>query len=80
MNAEDIPNNPYSKEALQRRLSQTKSSTKVIDINLALAAKSIDDPSINPESENGKPLQIVLGAGEPDHLRLVFTISFSKLK
>lgn len=73
MNAEDIPNNPYSAEALNRRLSQ-KSPTKVIDISLALAAKSIDDPSINPESENGKPLQIVLGAGEPDHLRLVLQL------
>lgn len=72
INAEDIPNNPYSKEALQRRLSQTKGSTKVIDINLALASKSIDDLSAQPEVENGKPLQIVLGAGEPDQLRFVF--------
>lgn len=74
MNAQDIPNNPYSREALQRRLSQ-KSPTKIIDINLALAAKTIDDVSLKPENkpevENGKPLQIILGAGEPDHLRLV---------
>lgn len=69
MNAQDIPNNPYSAEALQRRLSQTKSPTKVIDINLALAAKPIDDPSTTPVVENGKPMQIVLGAGEPDQLR-----------
>lgn len=72
MNAEDIPNNPYSAEALQRRLSQTKNPSKIIDINLELArAKSIDDPSTKPDAENGKPLQIVLGAGEPDHMRLV---------
>lgn len=69
MNAEDIPNNPYSAEALQRRLSQTKGSTKIIDINMALAAKPADDLSSKPEVENGKPLQIVLGAGEPDQLR-----------
>ncbi len=72
MNAQDIPNNPYSAEALQRRLSQTKSPTKVIDINLALAAKSIDDTPTTAEADNGKPLQIILGAGEPDQLRLVF--------
>lgn len=70
MNAKDIPNNPYSAEVLQRRLSQ-KSPTKVIDINLALAAKSLDDVSLNPENGDGKPIQIVLGAGEPDHLRYV---------
>lgn len=69
MNAQDIPNNPYSAEALQRRLSQTKSPTKVIDINLALAAKPNDDLSTKPAVENGKPMQIVLGAGEPDQLR-----------
>lgn len=70
MNARDIPNNPYSREALQRRLSQ-KSPTKIIDINLALAAKTIEDASLKPEIEAGKPLQIILGAGEPDHLRFV---------
>lgn len=70
MNAQDIPNNPYSAEALQRRLSQTKSPTKVIDINLALAPKSMDDLNMNADVEkNGKPIQIVLGAGEPDQLR-----------
>ncbi|XP_037046735.1 uncharacterized protein LOC119081716 isoform X6 [Bradysia coprophila] len=71
MNAQvDIPNNPYSAEALQRRLSQTKSPSKVIDINLALAAKSIElDEDVTTKADNGKPLQIVLGAGEPDQLR-----------
>ncbi|KAG4073519.1 hypothetical protein HA402_000743 [Bradysia odoriphaga] len=71
MNAQvDIPNNPYSAEALQRRLSQTKSPSKVIDINLALAAKPIElDEDVTTKADNGKPLQIVLGAGEPDQLR-----------
>lgn len=73
MNAQDIPNNPYSAEALQRRLSQTKSPTKVIDISLALAAKPIEDLTPKSEEDHGKPLQIVLGhrIGEPDQIRLV---------
>lgn len=74
MNAQDIPNNPYSAEALQRRLSQTKNPSKVIDIT---RYHSIDESSTKPEVENGKPLQIILGAGEPDHLRLVILLSFS---
>ncbi|KAJ6643313.1 hypothetical protein Bhyg_08273 [Pseudolycoriella hygida] len=69
MNAQDIPNNPYSPEALQRRLSQTKSPSKVIDIGLSLASKPNEDLSPKTDIESGKPIQIVLGAGEPDHMR-----------
>lgn len=76
MNAKvDIPNNPYSAEALQRRLSQTKSPSKVIDINLALAGKPVEVvQDVTTKADNGKPLQIVLGAGEPDQLRSVCRI------
>lgn len=74
MNAQDIPNNPYSAEALQRRLSQTKSPSKVIDVSsLALASKPIEDAATKSDGDDGKSLQIVLGhrIGEPDQLRLV---------
>lgn len=58
-NAVELPNNPYSAEALQRRLSQTQSQLINID---SLTGITVDEMAINktnPPSDL-KPIKVLL--------------------
>ncbi|XP_055318924.1 uncharacterized protein LOC129576891 isoform X3 [Sitodiplosis mosellana] len=62
-NAVELPNNPYSAEALQRRLSQS-SNTKFMDIE-RLAGKfeaNIESKPLSTPNQSDKPIKVVLGA------------------
>lgn len=66
-NAIELPNNPYSAEALQRRLSQT-SHTKFTDIErltskftTATPAKSTPSTPVEAHAAD-KPIKIVVGS------------------
>lgn len=68
-NAIDLPNNPYSPEALQRRLSQT-SPSRTVDVE-RLAAKfeaKTKQNETKPVSVS-KPVKVILGEGQPDQIR-----------
>lgn len=72
-NAVELPNNPYSAEALQRRLSQT-SSTKFMDIE-RLAGKfdvNIESKPLNKPNQSEKPIKVVLGANRVNSDRFVY--------
>lgn len=71
-NAVELPNNPYSAEALQRRLSQS-SSTKFTDIE-RLTGKFESStgvkPLISPNTVE-TPIKVVLGANNVNPERFV---------
>lgn len=70
-NAIDFPNNPYSPEALQRRLSQT-SPNRTVDVERLAAkfeANTMNTEMSSKPAPNGKPLKVVLGEGKPDQIR-----------
>lgn len=72
-NAVELPNNPYSAEALQRRLSQT-SKTHFRDIE-RLTGKfeaGIETKCINtPKPALDKPIKVVLGSNKVNPERFV---------
>lgn len=76
-NAQNIPNNPYSAEALQKRLSNSGLYKGGVDVSNLTAqmeknnndSDDVDATDSDRSSSSGKPLQIVLGAGKPDHMR-----------
>jgi hypothetical protein len=68
-NAQPMANNPYSSEALQRRLSESSSKSKPIEIHLGL-----DDNCQNQEHEvhedtTNQTLQSVFSADLTDYKR-----------
>lgn len=69
-NAVELPNNPYSPEALQRRLSQS-SGNKLNDFE-RFAGKceaSANHIESTTSKSYGKPLKVVLGSGKLDPVR-----------
>lgn len=71
-NAVELPNNPYSAEALQRRLSQS-SNTKFLDIE-RLAGKfetNVECKPLNTPKQTDKPIKVVLGASRVNSERFV---------
>lgn len=70
-NAIDLPNNPYSPEALQRRLSQT-SPSRAVDVE-RLAAKFEANMKDNESSVEAATMEhrpkVVLGERKPDQTR-----------
>lgn len=71
-NAVELPNNPYSAEALQRRLSQT-SKSNFMDIE-RLAGKfeaNIESKPLNTSKSVEKPIKVVLGANKVNPERFV---------
>lgn len=79
-NAVDFPNNPYSAEALQRRLSQT-STNKFTDIE-RLASKFEAHNDITSDSKAAlpkaveKPIKVVLGSNELSAERFVYNMQY----
>lgn len=76
-NAVELPNNPYSAEALQRRLSQT-STTKFMDIE-RLAGKfdaNIESKPLTTPSQTEKPIKVVLGANRVNPKRFVYHLKY----
>lgn len=71
-NAVDLPNNPYSAEALQRRLSQS-SSTKFIDIErLTSKFETNSEPKrLTPSKQSEKPIKVMLGSKKVNTERFV---------
>lgn len=71
-NAIDLPNNPYSAEALQRRITQTSQSRQ---LDLERLASKVNGVSMSaapePLTEPEKPLKVVLGQHQPDPVRYV---------
>lgn len=80
-NAIELPNNPYSAEALQRRLSQT-SKSNFMDIE-RLAGKieaNIENKPLNTPNQTDKPIKVVLGAANKvNSERFVHQNAFSRL-
>lgn len=67
-NAIDLPNNPYSAEALQKRISQSNLNKSVDVERLASKTNSIaqvEQPSMPPDV----PIRVVLGSTKPDAVR-----------
>lgn len=61
--AEDIPNNPYSPEVLQKRLSSKFSR----DLDMErLVTKSQAEPVIDADDDGDESHRIVIGSGKPD--------------
>lgn len=73
-NAVDLPNNPYSAEALQRRISQTNQN-RFLDME-RLASKA-STAELKPTAANmpGKPIKVILGGHQPDPVRFVCSLS-----
>lgn len=74
-NAVELPNNPYSAEALQRRLSQSSNTKFTQDIE-RLAGKfdaNIESkPLPTTSNTSDKPIKVVLGANQVNPKRFVY--------
>lgn len=71
-NAVELPNNPYSAEALQRRLSQS-SNTKFMDIERLVSKfePSGNCVKLGSRTQTEKPIKIVLGSNSVNSERFV---------
>lgn len=67
-NAIDLPNNPYSAEALQKRISQSNLNKSVDVERLASKTNSIAQVE-QPSMPTDAPIRVVLGSSQPDAVR-----------
>lgn len=80
-NAVEMENNPYSAEALQRRLSQS-TNTKFIDIERLTSkfeTKHMDSKPLSPSNKTDKPIKVVLGSNKVNPERFVHSDMYSPI-
>lgn len=67
-NAVELPNNPYSAEALQRRISQSNQN-RFSDMDRLMNKTNVTE--LNQASSNmpEKPIRVILGGHQPDPVR-----------
>lgn len=72
-NAVELPNNPYSAEALQRRLSQSTSNkfTDIERLTGKFETKRLESKPLSPTHKTDKPIKVVLGSNKVNPERFV---------
>lgn len=72
-NAVELPNNPYSAEALQRRISQTNQNRLADFERLTNKANGCSlNSALEPPMVEERPIKVVLGSRTPDPVRYIF--------